>query len=90
MYILTFLVAIIALTMSRVVAPNSGIYAMNQEATAKRPASDRNLIATQAETAEYIGELNGQLEKLARTHGLVDLQFHLMTCREAAEKAARP
>jgi len=45
-------------------------------------------LADEAETAEYIGDLVSQLERLARTHGLVRLQYLLGTCREEAQKVA--
>ncbi|HNS85903.1 MAG TPA: hypothetical protein PKH09_03300 [Parvularculaceae bacterium] len=46
------------------------------------------IIADEAETAEYIGDLIGQLERLARSHGLVKLQYLLGVCREEAAKVA--
>ncbi|MEZ5921589.1 MAG: hypothetical protein R3C60_09600 [Parvularculaceae bacterium] len=45
-------------------------------------------LASEAETAEYIADLLEQLEMLARTHGLVELQYLLMQSREEAVKAA--
>ncbi len=41
-------------------------------------------LADEAETAEYIGDLVTQLERLARMHGLVKLQYLLSVCREEA------
>lgn len=43
-------------------------------------------LADEAQTAEYIGDLVGQLERLAQSHGLVQLQYHLGVCREEAQK----
>lgn len=43
-------------------------------------------LADEAQTAEYIGDLVSQLELLARTHGLVHLQYCLGVCREEAQK----
>ncbi|MCB2113948.1 MAG: hypothetical protein R3C42_04070 [Parvularculaceae bacterium] len=45
-------------------------------------------LAGDAETAEYIGDLVGQLERLACTHGLVKLQYLLAACRDEARNAA--
>jgi hypothetical protein len=55
---------------------------------AKSDEENASRIASDAETAEYIGDLAGQLERLARTHGLVRLQYLLSVCREEAEKIA--
>lgn len=43
-------------------------------------------LADEAETAEYIGDLVSQLERLAQSHGLVQLQYYLGVCREEARK----
>ena len=43
-------------------------------------------LADEAQTAEYIGDLVSQLERLAQAHGLVQLQYHLGVCREEAQK----
>ncbi len=45
-------------------------------------------LADDPETAEYISDLVTQLERLARTHGLVRLQYLLGACREEAQKIA--
>ncbi len=45
-------------------------------------------LATGTETAEYIGDLLGQLEVLARTKGLVKLQFLLLSCQDEASRIA--
>ena len=45
-------------------------------------------MADEAETAQYIADLLGQLERLARTHGLVRLQYLLRTCQEEAFKVS--
>ena len=43
-------------------------------------------LADEQETAEYIGDLVRQLEKLAATHGLVKLEYLLAACREEAQE----
>ena len=43
-------------------------------------------LADEAQTAEYIGDLVTQLERLARSQGLVQLQYLLGACREEAQK----
>ncbi len=55
---------------------------MNQQIAAKNPAAPEPRIANEAETAEYIGELLSQLERLARSHGLVKLQYLLKACQD--------
>ncbi|NWG93053.1 MAG: hypothetical protein HXY21_11205 [Parvularculaceae bacterium] len=45
-------------------------------------------LASDAETAEYIGDLVSQLERLACNHGLVLLQYLLKGCQEEAERVA--
>ncbi len=50
--------------------------------------TDAPLLASEVETAEYIADLLDQLEKLARTHGLVKLQYRLRQCREEARRFA--
>ncbi len=57
-------------------------------ATAERATKPGPHLADDAQTAEYIGDLVGQLERLARTQGLVRLQYLLGVCREEAEKVA--
>jgi hypothetical protein len=54
----------------------------------KEEPGDAPRIASDAEAAEYISDLLGQLERLARAHGLVALQFLLKTCREEASRLA--
>lgn len=53
--------------------------------TATGPAAPVRL-ADEAQTAEYICDLVTQLERLARTQGLVQLQYLLGACREEAQK----
>ncbi|OFX01126.1 MAG: hypothetical protein A3E78_11500 [Alphaproteobacteria bacterium RIFCSPHIGHO2_12_FULL_63_12] len=43
-------------------------------------------LADEEQTAEYIGDLVFQLERLARSQGLVQLQYLLGACREEAQK----
>ncbi len=57
---------------------------MNQQLAAKDPGGPEARIADVAETAEYIGELLAQLERLARSHGLVKLQYLLKACQDEA------
>jgi hypothetical protein len=57
-------------------------------ATAESATKAGPQLADDAQTAEYIGDLVGQLERLARTQGLVRLQYLLSVCREEAEKIA--
>lgn len=57
-------------------------------ATAEDATKTSPQLADDAQTAEYIGDLIGQLERLARTQGLVRLQYLLSVCREEAEKVA--
>jgi len=60
---------------------------MSTSATsAVKEADESARLADEAETAEYIGDLVSQLERLARTHGLVRLQYLLAACREEAHK----
>lgn len=51
-------------------------------------AGESSRLADEAQTAEYIGDLVTQLERLARSHGLVRLQYHLGLCREEAQNIA--
>lgn len=55
---------------------------------AKAENSDEESVtlAQDGETAEYIGDLVTQLERLARSQGLVHLQYLLGACREEAQK----
>ncbi len=56
---------------------------------ASREASDgETLLASETETAEYIGDLLRQLEKMAQSAGLVRLAYLLRESVEEAEKAA--
>ncbi|MCA8888006.1 MAG: hypothetical protein KDA46_04185 [Parvularculaceae bacterium] len=50
--------------------------------------TDSPVLADEAETAEYIADFLDQLEKLARTHGLVKLQYRLIECRDEARRFA--
>lgn len=61
---------------------------MEQDSAARKTAPARARMADAAETAEYIGDLLAQLERLARTHGLVKLQYLLRTCQEEAVRAS--
>jgi len=62
---------------------------MSTQAGAQRAASKEDQrLATDAETAEYMGDLLKQLERMAQTGGLVRLQYLLRECVEEAEKAA--
>lgn len=45
-------------------------------------------LADETQTAEYIYDLVGQLERIARTQGLVKLAFLLGGCREEARRIA--
>jgi len=56
------------------------------KATAKAADEPRVRLADEAQTAEYICDLVTQLERLARTQGLVQLQYLLGACREEAQK----
>ena len=60
----------------------------NAAAKATENKSQRVQLADEAQTAEYIGDLVAQLERLARTQGLIQLQFLLGACREEAQKVA--
>lgn len=56
---------------------------------AVRESSDvETRLASEAETAEYIGDLLRQLEKMAQSAGLVRLAYLLRESVEEAEKAA--
>lgn len=57
-------------------------------ASSVEKASKGVRLAGEAETAEYICDLVSQLERLARMHGLVRLQYLLGACREEAQKLA--
>jgi hypothetical protein len=59
---------------------------MNHKVKQETPADDRPALADEAETAQYIGDLVNQLERLARTHGLVSLQYQLRRCNEEARR----
>ncbi|MFZ5619340.1 MAG: hypothetical protein ACOZAA_18670 [Pseudomonadota bacterium] len=61
---------------------------MEQDAAARKINGNQPTMAGEAETAEYIGDLLVQLERLARTHGLVRLQYLLRSCQEEAAKVA--
>lgn len=60
---------------------------MKRDATAAEP-SEKPRLADEAETAEYIGDLLAQLERLAHSQGLVQLQFLLKACRDEAARIA--
>ena len=45
-------------------------------------------LADECETAEYVAELLTQLERIARGHGLVRLQYLLRECRDEAQRVA--
>lgn len=57
---------------------------MNHEGKKAKAARGGACLADEAETAEYIGDLVGQLERLASTRGLVRLQYLLKSCRDEA------
>lgn len=61
---------------------------MNQQLKKADPAPQRSRLADEAETAQYIADLVAQLERIARGHGLVKLQYLLKTCQEEAERIA--
>jgi hypothetical protein len=61
---------------------------MTREASAQKAPPAQPRLASDAETAEYIGDLLGQLERLARSHGLVRLQYLLKGCQEEAARVA--
>lgn len=61
---------------------------MEQDAAARTINESQPVMAGEAETAEYIGDLLIQLERLARTQGLVRLQYLLRACQEEAAKVA--
>lgn len=61
---------------------------MEQDAAARKAPQDQPRMASETETAEYIGDLLVQLERLARTHGLVRLQYLLRSCQDEAAKVA--
>jgi len=61
---------------------------MSNDAIARIEPAAQPRLASAAETAEYIGDLLKQLERLARTHGLVRLQYLLKGCQEEAERVA--
>lgn len=60
----------------------------NAAAKAVQGKNARVELADEAQTAEYIGDLVAQLERLARTQGLIQLQYLLGACREEAQKVA--
>jgi len=60
----------------------------NKLAKKAGPGDHTIALADELQTAEYICDLVEQLERLARTHGLVRLQFLLATCREEASRVA--
>ena len=55
-------------------------------AKAASDSEDSGRLADEAQTAEYIGDLVTQLERLARSQGLIQLQYLLGVCREEAVK----
>lgn len=60
---------------------------MNKALTKAVKETDRSgQLADEAQTAEYIGDLVTQLERLARSQGLIQLQYLLGACREEAQK----
>ncbi len=61
---------------------------MENNAAARKAPSEKARMASEAETAEYIGDLLSQLERLARSSGLVKLQYLLRSCQEEARRAA--
>jgi hypothetical protein len=62
---------------------------MSNQTGAVRPAPKENQrLASEAETAEYIADLLGQLDKMAQTAGFVRLQYLLRECVEEAERLA--
>jgi hypothetical protein len=60
----------------------------NQAGAVRQAPSENQRLASEAETADYIGDLLRQLEKLAGTSGLVRLQYLLREGVEEAEKLA--
>lgn len=58
----------------------------NQSGAVRHASEETQRLANEAETAEYIADLLGQLEKMAKTAGLVRLQYLL---RESVEEAQR-
>ncbi|MEK7265206.1 MAG: hypothetical protein AAB227_03810 [Pseudomonadota bacterium] len=58
----------------------------NALAKAGNDSNESGRLADEAQTAEYIGDLVIQLERLARSQGLVQLQYLLGACREEAQK----
>jgi len=62
------------------------VRAANRQVQENETGTER--LASEAETAEYIADLLEQLELMARTHGLVRLQYLLMQSREEAVKTA--
>ncbi len=62
---------------------------MSNQAGAIRQAPEENQrLASAGETAEYIADLLGQLDKMAQSAGFVRLQYLLRECVEEAEKLA--
>ncbi len=55
-------------------------------AKASNEPKESGRLADEAQTAEYIGDLVIQLERLARSQGFVQLQYLLGACREEAQK----
>jgi hypothetical protein len=61
---------------------------IQQGAVCSDEADGDPVLANEAETAEYIGDLLDELERLARGQGLVKLQYLLMETRDEARRAA--
>lgn len=59
---------------------------MNQRIKKENATAGRARMADEAETAQYIGDLVLQLERLAATHGLIKLQYLLRSCEEEARR----
>lgn len=61
---------------------------MNQQLKKADGDSERATLADDGEAAQYVSDLVSQLERLARSHGLVKLQYLLKVCREEADAIA--
>lgn len=60
----------------------------NQAGAVRQAPKEEQRLASAGETAEYIADLLGQLDKMAQSAGFVRLQYLLRECVEEAEKLA--
>ena len=61
---------------------------MKQQAKAAETVSAGPRLASEAETAEYIGDLLSELHRLAASAGLVQLQYLILQAKDEAARAA--